>query len=81
MNPAGLVAFSLELLTDPVAAGYRLNASGRFSHREDYVRRCLEASGFDIVTIEAAALRMEMLAPVEGIIVLGQMATTREDSA
>jgi predicted TPR repeat methyltransferase len=67
LRPGGLLIFTVE---DAGAAegGYRINPHGRYSHAESYVRGALNAAGFAVLALEAAALRMEAGAPVPGLV-------------
>jgi predicted TPR repeat methyltransferase len=65
----GHFLFTLERSSPSATAlDYTLEAHGRYSHDEQYVRRTLEASGF-AVTIIGAELRMESGLPVAGLLV------------
>jgi len=76
-KPDGYFAFSVELLNDQPHEGYRLNASGRYCHGEEYVVGKLSAAGFEVVTTEIQTLRTEAQKGVEGLIVLARLAPTR----
>ena len=67
LRPGGYLVFTVE-----VHAGetdYRLNPHGRYSHREDYVRRALDEAGFETLTIQSEPLRHENGEPVGGLLV------------
>jgi predicted TPR repeat methyltransferase len=66
------LVFTLEALSASHAADHRLQASGRFSHSESYVRRALQESGFEINSIAAQSLRQERGAGVEGYLVVAR---------
>jgi predicted TPR repeat methyltransferase len=53
-----------------VCAGYRINASGRYSHREAYLRAELARSGLTVGSITPAVLRQEGGWPVAGYVVV-----------
>jgi predicted TPR repeat methyltransferase len=72
LRPGGWFAFTLEALTDPATQAYRLNASGRYSHREADVRELLERSGYGRIGITHDTLRTEIGEPVAGLIVLAR---------
>lgn len=74
LRPGGMLAFSVERLDDGSSAGFRLDPSGRYSHRENYIADCLNSAGFIIRALERVVLRMESEKPVDGLIVLGQLA-------
>ena len=72
LRPGGLLAFTVERALQPSAAGHVLNPHGRYSHREDYVRRALAGAGFRVSTIQEAHLRLENKVPVEGMVVVAR---------
>ncbi|QDV42747.1 Mg-protoporphyrin IX methyl transferase [Stieleria neptunia] len=49
------------------ATGYRLNPSGRYSHRVDYVRKTLERCGFSEIGVKESVLRKEAGEEVTGL--------------
>jgi predicted TPR repeat methyltransferase len=68
LAPGGLFAFSVEShagLEDLV-----LRDSRRYAHSPRYVAELLEASGFDVVSMEHAHLRSDRGAPIAGLVVL-----------
>jgi predicted TPR repeat methyltransferase len=67
LRPGGLLAFTVEEEDGP--DGVKLNPHGRYSHREDYVRRALIEAGFRDVGIVREALRRERGFPVGGLVV------------
>lgn len=74
LRPDGLIIFTVERAEAEVvgASGYRLNPHGRYSHSEEYLRRLLRASGFEVLGIARAELRMESGWPVDGLVVSGR---------
>lgn len=69
----GWLAFSVERLANmSVAAGYRLNTSGRYSHSRDHVTLAMAQAGLRCVSVTEATLRMENDQPVAGYVVLAQ---------
>jgi predicted TPR repeat methyltransferase len=72
LRPAGRLVFTVEsgdLDDETPCAGYRLNASGRYCHRDGYLRDRLAASGLAIASIAGATLRQEGGSPVAGYVV------------
>lgn len=69
LRRTGYLAFSVEHL---VTGTYRLNASGRYSHTEDYLTSSLHDAGFAVVDVRREVLREELLCPVDGLVVLAQ---------
>ena len=65
LAPGGTIVFTVE--KDTGADPFRLNATGRYSHRRDHVAAALEAAGFrDVDVAEVPALRQENRKPVPG---------------
>jgi predicted TPR repeat methyltransferase len=70
LRPAGVLVFTLEKGgKSALLADYQLHPHGRYSHNEDYARRCLGDCGMEIGSIDPAVLRRERNQPVAGIIV------------
>ncbi|MDH3349941.1 MAG: tetratricopeptide repeat protein [Gammaproteobacteria bacterium] len=67
------IAFSVELLARDAGQDFRLNASGRYAHSEDYIGQCMLTAGFEVDVLQHAVLRTEMQQPVDGLIVLGHL--------
>ena len=73
LRPGGLFAFSVEDGGDRAqATGHVLNPHGRYAHAPGYVRSCLEAAGFAVLTQDPATLRTEGGNPVLGLVVVAQ---------
>ena len=66
----GLLAFSVEHHAGPEPLVLR--PSRRYAHSERYLRDLLAASGFQVVSIEPAAIRMDRGEPIEGLIVVAR---------
>jgi predicted TPR repeat methyltransferase len=67
LKAGGWFIFTTEKLADDAAqCGYRLNISGRYSHRESYVRALLQANGFAPPHLRDLTLRMEAGMPIAG---------------
>jgi len=65
-----LLVFTLEQSDQSASsADYRLNLSGRYSHNEDYVERCMQECQLTILSMEHATLRQEKGRPVIGLVV------------
>lgn len=76
LRPGGLLIFSVERASsgDGGEPGHTLDAHGRYSHSERYVRRTLEDAGLSIRAVEPAVLRIEAGAGVEGLVVTARQA-------
>lgn len=74
LRPGGILVFTIERMhaTDP-GSTYRLEPHGRYTHRPDYVERCLQAAGMVIRTMEAVVLRQERGADVKGLVVVAAL--------
>jgi predicted TPR repeat methyltransferase len=74
LTAGGAIAASLEVLNDSAdgeaESGFRLNANGRYSHSERYIRRALAEAGFQLLSLRQDVLRNEFAAPVQGFLVL-----------
>jgi len=66
----GVFAFSVEHHDGPEEMVLR--PSRRYAHSRAYLRRLLEGSGFDTVSLEAAAIRTDRGEPLEGLIVVAR---------
>jgi len=70
LREAGILIYTLEQCDLSASVGdYRLNLHGRYSHKEDYVRRCMYERGLTISSLESATLRKDRDQPVAGIVV------------
>jgi predicted TPR repeat methyltransferase len=71
LKPGGLLAFTLEADqgVEP-DTGYRLNPHGRYSHTQEYVRRALQQTHLQLVSLKPETLRMELGEPVVGLVVV-----------
>jgi predicted TPR repeat methyltransferase len=71
LRPGGRFAFSLEHAAESTTeTHFRLNANGRYSHTERYVRRTLAESGLTLRSISHDDLRKEAGQPVSGLVLL-----------
>ena len=67
LRRSGLLIFTLEVAAEESGAGgHQLQVNGRYRHSEAYLRDCLAGSGFKILALETACLRMEGGEPVLG---------------
>jgi predicted TPR repeat methyltransferase len=70
LRKAGLLIYTLEQCDASASvADYRLHPHGRYSHNEDYVKRCMNECGLTISSMESTTLRKERGQPVAGIVV------------
>jgi len=74
LTPGGRLVFTVEALADDDAAPHRLMASGRFAHRQSYLRQALADAGFDVRVMHHERLRLESGAPVMGWLVAARLA-------
>lgn len=65
LAPGGLFAFTVER---GEAADWRVRASLRFAHSEDYIRRLAAATGLEVCGLEARPLRKDRGADVIGLL-------------
>jgi predicted TPR repeat methyltransferase len=65
----GVLSFTVERSATN-AQSFLLQAHGRYSHSEDYVRDTLRAEGFELHSLEVVELRMEGGEPVLGLLVV-----------
>lgn len=66
LEPAGHFLLTLEETGTDLA----LQPSSRYAHSEGYLRRCASGSGFEVVLIERAVLRVEQRQAIAGLYVL-----------
>ena len=57
-----------------MASGFHLQLNGRYTHNEEYVRRCLADAGLTDVRVDPAHLRLEIGQPVLGLVVSARRA-------
>ena len=71
----GLFAFTVERM-DPAGGKlpYQLQQHGRYCHAESYVVESLRESGLAVVELKRAELRLEFGRPVEGLVVIAELA-------
>ena len=71
--PQGLLVFSVEAIEwseELSEAGYSLQYNGRYVHTRRYVSDCVLAAGMQLLALEAQTLRIEVMRPVRGWIVV-----------
>lgn len=75
LRPDGWLIFTTEALLGESTgdAGFHLNAHGRYSHREHYVRAVLVNAGLAVRELRPAHLRAEGGLPVDGFVVAAQV--------
>ncbi|WP_083745741.1 tetratricopeptide repeat protein [Variovorax sp. KK3] len=81
LRPAGVLIFTLEASSGEDAQDFRLHPHGRYSHREDYLRRVLAGAGLSLEAMQQAQLRMENARPVEGWVVSCKKTPVHSSSA
>lgn len=64
----GVLVATVEALPPDEGSGYRLNASGRYSHTEAYLRATAEAAGLRFHEATTVVLRKEFGEPVDGFL-------------
>ncbi len=68
------LVFTVEALPEGAEGEHRLAPSGRYAHSENYLRRELGATGFEVESIARQVLRAENGAGVEGYLVVARRA-------
>lgn len=71
LAPGGVFSFSSELLADQTGS-YAVSTGHRYVHGETYLRRQLDAAGFDILSLAEINVRMENDAPSPGHLVVAR---------
>lgn len=74
LRTGGLLLFTVEALPADATEPYKLLVHGRYAHSDQYVRRCLEEAGFEILELRSEVLRMERLQEVAGFLVVARVA-------
>ncbi|TVR60254.1 MAG: tetratricopeptide repeat protein [Candidatus Competibacteraceae bacterium] len=70
LRPSGRLILTVERLPDRgETPGFMLIESGRYAHRQDYLRETLTAAGFTVDILDQTELRMEAGQPVAGLVV------------
>jgi predicted TPR repeat methyltransferase len=77
LRHGGLLVFSVEAAKQ-ADAGFVLNHHGRYAHTDDYLRRQLAAAGFELLALQSDVLRVEVMRPVQGWLVLARARGPRD---
>lgn len=72
LAPGGIFAFSVECLAGEGA--FELQESRRYAHSEAYVHGLIAAAGLRLMSLERAVIRQDRREPVEGLIVVTELA-------
>jgi len=72
LKPGGVVAFTVEAAPVEATENFSLQPHGRYVHRKDYVRSCVESAGLEVLQIEHGVLRKEMGADANGHVTLAR---------
>ncbi len=73
LRPGGYFIFTLERTpASTEATRVTLDSSGRYTHTEDYVRSAIAAADLAVENISTSSLRLELLKPVEGMVILAR---------
>lgn len=77
LRPGGRLVFSVEALSEQAESaeghpGYVLHHHGRYAHGQAYLRRQLAAACFELLSLETDVLRVEVMRPVQGWLVLAR---------
>jgi predicted TPR repeat methyltransferase len=73
LRGAGWFIFTLEALDPRASDEYRLEAHGRYTHSESYVRRALAAAAFSIEAFTRDTFRKERDQEVPGFVLIARM--------
>ncbi len=76
LRPNGHFIFTVERGEEEdgtMAAGFRINPLGRYSHQESYVRGVVAEAGMKLRSVAHGALRQEMGSPVAGLVVTAEV--------
>ncbi|MBN9668803.1 tetratricopeptide repeat protein [Roseibium aggregatum] len=79
LKPGGLLVASVEHLENDPETDYRVDATGRYAHSPEYLRRCSETAGLIYVEEKRAVLRHELGEKVHGLVF--QLRKPHTDSA
>ena len=67
LSPGGLLVATVERLDDG-EDGYRIDQSGRYAHRETYLRAAAASAGLEFVGFDEVILRRELGRDVQGYV-------------
>ena len=76
LKPGGWVVVAVE--AHEMDDDFRLNPSGRFSHRQDYLQRVMAGSGFDVAHFAHDVMRHECGKPVATWVAVGALPITND---
>lgn len=79
LSRGGVLLFNLELLHEPIEAGYRLQLNGRFAHTIRCVQEALAGQGLTAQLFERRVLRIEKGDPVDHVMVLARAQNQETD--
>lgn len=66
LAPGGVMVATVERLADDEGPGYRIDESGRYAHRADYIAAAATGAGLELVDIRDEVLRRELGRDVAG---------------
>jgi predicted TPR repeat methyltransferase len=72
LRQGGSMVVSIELDAAADGPGWRLGSQGRFTHRRDYVLRCLAEAGLDVTVLREETLRFEHGGAVPGLVLVAR---------
>jgi 2-polyprenyl-6-hydroxyphenyl methylase/3-demethylubiquinone-9 3-methyltransferase len=76
LAPGGLLIASIEESTLPGVA-CAIQPSGRYRHHRDYVAAALAAAGFELLSVAAVDVRIELGQPVPGLLLVARLRTSQ----
>ncbi|MGX1498698.1 putative TPR repeat methyltransferase [Labrenzia sp. MBR-25] len=68
LAPGGVLVASVEHLDSPDGPDYRVDTTGRYAHRPEYLKRCAEAAGLVYAREKRDILRRELGKDVQGLV-------------
>lgn len=68
LKPGGALIATVERLEDEDGPGYRIERTGRYAHRADYLRATAEGAGLVLCSAEPVVLRRELGSDVHGLL-------------
>jgi predicted TPR repeat methyltransferase len=74
LRPKGVFAFTVEALHEGISNPFKLTLTGRYAHRDGYVRQVMASAGFSETECRAIDLRKEAGANVHGYLFIGSVA-------
>src|SRR6185369_332859 len=79
LRPGGHLVYTVEHAVDEPESGHTLKPHGRYTHAEHYVRRMLADAGLETLDIKRVHLRLEVLVPVDGLLVVARKTAARSE--